>query len=203
MSAQPIRWDLPAEPAAPASDPRRGLRLLERPAKRRRPKLVYAVVAVLGVALIGAAQMGLSLLTTQDSFTLADLRAEQRELSLQAQAVQAEITGLSSPQYLAANADALGMVVAGSPNHLRLSDGAVLGAGESAGWYSTIEPNGHTSVSNAVLSDTPLVALPNATIGGVVAEPVQEKTSDAAATDGGVPTPPPTLTEGLPGPTTH
>ena len=35
-----------------------------------------------------------------------------------------DVAGLSSPQYLAANASALGMVINESPNYLRLSDGA-------------------------------------------------------------------------------
>lgn len=202
MSAQPMMLPFPAE-QTPPGDPHRGLRLLERPAPRRRPKLVYSLVAVLGIALIGATQIALTLATTQDSFVLADLRTEQRELTLQTQAVQAEITGLSSPQYLAANADALGMVVAGSPSHLRLSDQAVIGAGDAAGWYSTIAPNGHTTVGNAVVAETPLVALPGTTIGGVVAEPVGAQ-SPSTATEAAVGyVPPPTLTEGLPSPTTR
>lgn len=202
MSAQPIPMAVPHELAQPASDPRRGLRALERPQRRRRPKLVYSLVAFFGIVLIGAAQMGLSLATTQDSFVLADLRAEQRELSLHTQALQSELTGLSSPQYLAANADALGMVVAGSPSQLRLSDRTVLGAGESAGWYSTITPNGHTSVRNAVVAETPLVTAPGATIDGAVAPSGGATSSDATKSSGAAPLPP-TITEGLPSPNTH
>lgn len=207
MSAQPLLAQ-PIEQAPPAARPRRGLRLLERPSRRRKPKLFYALTALFTAALLGGAQMALSIATTQDSFVLADLRAEQRELSLQAQAVQGELTGLSSPQYLAANADALGMVVAGSPSHLRLSDGAVLGAGASAGYYSTIDPAGHATVRNAIVADTPLITAPGTMIGGAFAPGVAEETAaDEADAAAPVDTPivdlPPTLTEGLPSPTTH
>ena len=207
MSARPLLAQ-PREEIAPIAPPRRRLRLLERPVRRRKPKLFYALTALLTAALLGGAQMALSIATTQDSFRLADLRAEQRELSLQAQAVQGELTGLSSPQYLAANADALGMVVAGSPSHLRLSDGAVLGVGGSAGYYSTIDPAGQISVRNAIVTDTPLITAPGVTIGGAVAPVAAE---DAVPEEGTVAVPvdepavhlPPTLTEGLPSPTTH
>ena len=53
-----------------------------------------------------------------------------------------DVAGLSSPQYLAANAAALGMVIDESPNYLRLSDGALLGAGQSALGASSVDAIG-------------------------------------------------------------
>lgn len=177
-----------AQPKAPARTPQPRLRPVTAPAPRRRPKLAYALVALGGALAIGAAQIGLSLAITQDSFALAQLTSQQRELDLRAGALQEELTGLSSPQLLATNAAGLGMVVAGSPSYLRLSDGAVFGAGTGAGSSSTVDPNGAGAVSNALLPAAP------------VETPVTDDGVAAAETE----TPlPPAITDGLPSPTTH
>ncbi len=77
-------------------------------------------------------QMGLGILTTQSSFEIASLTQQQRDLTYQKQILYDETAGLSSPQYLAANAAALGMVIDESPTYLRLSDGAVIGSDKPA-----------------------------------------------------------------------
>lgn len=173
------------------------LRVVEEPSRRRRPRLMYGVVALIGALLIGAAQMALSIVTTQGSYELSSLTQQQRELSWQKQILYDEVAGLSSPQYLAANASALGMVIEESPSYLRLSDGALLGPGQAAIGASSIDAIGRATVPNALITDTPLVTAPDATIQG---EPVQ---TDVAATDGGVANTPPPLTDGLPTPSTH
>jgi hypothetical protein len=94
--------------------------------------MVYAIVAVGGAVAIAVAQMALSVLTTQDSYRVADLTQQQRKLSLEAAALEDSVAGLNSPQYLAANAAALGMVVGGAPTYLRLSDAAIIGSGAAA-----------------------------------------------------------------------
>ncbi|MEJ1086784.1 hypothetical protein WDU99_00455 [Microbacterium sp. Mu-80] len=182
--------------AAPRKTPQRRLRPVAAPAPRRRPKVAYAALAVGGALAIGAAQLGISFATTQDAFVLAQLTSQQHDLGLEKQALHERIVGLSSPQSLAAKADALGLVVAGSASYLRLSDGTVLGAGDGADWASTVNPNGATSVGNALL-------IPPAAAG-----PEQTRTpaDDAAAAsdDGGSePAFPPTVTDGLPSPTTR
>ncbi|ALX67168.1 hypothetical protein [Microbacterium sp. XT11] len=159
---------------------------------RRKPKLVYALIALAGALAIGAAQIGLSLAITQDSYTLATLSSQQRDLTLQTEALQEELTGVSSPQALASSAAALGMVVAGSPSYLRLSDGAVFGAGTGAGWSSTIDPNGSGAVGNALLTHPDA----GATAGETDDDP------DGAATPSTEQLPP-AITDGLPSPTTH
>ncbi|GAT73509.1 hypothetical protein [Microbacterium hydrocarbonoxydans] len=177
-----------AVPAPPARTPRRRLEPVVTPTVRRRPKLAYALVALGGAMAIGAAQIGLSLAITQDSFTLASLSSQQNELNLQTQALQEELTGLSSPQALAASAAGLGMVVAGSPSYLRLSDGAVFGAGSGAAGTSTIDPTGAGAVGNALL------------------QPVEKETAaeDAGtATEQGTDPLPPAIADGLPSPTTR
>ncbi|MBT2486345.1 MULTISPECIES: hypothetical protein [unclassified Microbacterium] len=177
----------PALPAAPAPTPQRRLQPVGEPARRRKPKVAYALVALGGALAIGAAQIALSLAITQDSFTLASLSSQQNELNLQTHALQQELTGMSSPQVLATNAAGLGMVVAGSPSYLRLSDGAVFGTGAGADWNSTVDPKGAGAVSNALVT-----APPTKTAGA----------EDAAAghTDQELP---PAITDGLPSPTTR
>ncbi|WP_019179368.1 hypothetical protein [Microbacterium yannicii] len=190
---------LPQGGAAPDvfDAPQRRLRVVEAPARRRRPKLLYGVVAVLGAFLIAGAQMALSIMTTQGSYELSALTQAQRELTYEKQILYDDVAGLSSPQYLAANAAALGMVIDESPSYLRLSDGALLGAAEVAMGSSSIDAIGRGAVPNALIADTPLVTVPDATIGGVPVV-VPEGTSD-----GGVSNTPPALTDGLPTPSTH
>lgn len=189
---------LRAEPREkPESASERRLHALSAPGRRRRPRLAYAMLAVGGVALIGILQMGLSLASTQDSFVLADLNAKQRALSLEKQAMQDELVGLSSPQSLASKAASLGLAVAGSASYLRLSDGAVLGVADAPGWISTVDPNGPTKVGNALL-DAPKTEEPAAKDGAA---------SDAAGTEAAEkkndPALPPSLDDGLPIPQTH
>lgn len=171
----------------PRRAPQRSLRPVTAPQTRRRPKLAYAVLAVSGALAIGAAQMGISLASTQDSFVLRDLTAQQRELNLQKQALNDELVALSSPQSLALRADALGLVVAGPASYLRLSDGAVLGAGRGADWKSTVNPKGGASVGNALLEQ----------------EKKADEVLDSTAQDTQSPALPPTVADGLPSPTTR
>ncbi|MCR2792458.1 hypothetical protein NQ156_05205 [Microbacterium sp. zg.Y625] len=186
---------------APLHTPRRRLEVVTAPAPRRRPRLLYGIIAVAGAVTIGAAQMGLSILTTQGSYEVAQLTREQRDLTYQKQILTDDVAGMNSPQFLAANASALGMVIAESPNYLRLSDGAVLGAGEAAVGGSSIDALGRPAVPNALISDVPLVTAPLSTIEGAPAAPeAAAGASGAAATDA---TTPPPITDGLPVPRTH
>ena len=189
MSMNAVRKPtLPLQPVAPEKTPERRLRPVTAPAQRRKPKLAYALVALGGALAIGAAQVGLSLAITQDSFTLAGLTSQQRELDLRTDALQEELTGLSSPQVLASSAADLGMVVAGAPSYLRLSDGAVFGTGAGAEGVSTINPNGKAAVGNVLVTED---APPPAT------------TDDAEDSTSPSPDLPPAITDGLPSPTTH
>ena len=177
--------------------PFRRLRVVEEPSRKRRPKLIYGVVALAGALAIGAAQMSLSILTTQSSYELATLTQEARQLTWQKQILYDDVAGLSSPQYLAANASALGMVIAESPSYLRLSDGALLGAGQAALGGSSVDAIGRAAVPNALIAETPLVTEPKATIEGAPVE------TEVAPADGGVVNTPPPIADGLPTPSTH
>lgn len=192
MSRQATAAMLP-EPIAPAPRAPRRLKPVTAPARRGKPKLAYALIALGGAAAIGIAQIGLSLAITHDSFELAELTSQQRELDLQASALEDELAGTSSPQLLAIKAAELGMVVAGSASYLRLSDSAVLGANTGADGLSTIDPKGTGAVHNALLEQkTPVAATEDDT---------------AASADGTTetvdPNLPPPITDGLPSPTTR
>ncbi len=163
---------------------------------RRRPRFAYALVAVAGALAIGAAQVALSIATTQGVYEEAALQQQVRELGWQQQSLSDAVVGLSSPQYLAANAASLGMVINESPTYLRLSDGAVLGSGAAAGWLSTVDAIGRGAVPNALVAQTPLVTAPEATIAGA---PVAAQADPEA----GVPGLPQPLSDGLPTPTTR
>jgi hypothetical protein len=190
----------PAVAPLPHEGPARRLRAVEAPARRRRPKLLYGVVAVLGAFLIAGAQMVLSIMTTQGSYELSTLSSQQRDLTYQKQILYDEVAGLGSPQYLAANAAALGMVIDESPSYLRLSDGALLGAGEVSYGRSSVDAIGRGVVPNALLTGTPLVTAPDATIEG---KPVAPAAPVEPIEDGGVANTPPAITDGLPTPSTH
>ena len=58
------------------------------------------------------------------------------------------------------------MVIEESPSYLRLSDGALLGAGQAALGASSVDAIGRATVPNALITDTPLVTAPDATIEG-------------------------------------
>ncbi|WP_216644953.1 hypothetical protein [Microbacterium sp. SYP-A9085] len=174
---------------APSRRERPGLRAVEVPARRRRPRLLYGLVAVAGALAIVGTQMVLSVMTTQSSYELAQLTSQQRQLTWQKQILGDQVTGLSSPQYLAANAAALGMVVDESPSYLRLSDGAILGAGKPAKGTSSVDPLRRGGVANKLIAGTPLVTEPGATINGSTA------TKSTSATESVTPVP---VTDGLP-----
>ncbi|GAA2888592.1 hypothetical protein [Microbacterium esteraromaticum] len=197
MSLQTARVQPQPQPQPQRSEPRRRLTPVTAPAAARRPRLAYAALAVGGALAIGAAQMGISLATTQDAFVLADLNIQQHELGLQKQALHENLVGISSPQSLAVKADGMGLVVAGSASYLRLSDGKVLGASDGANWASTVDPNGATKVGNALLAPPPPTAAEKK-----AAEEAAAKRDEAAA--GTVePAGPPVITDGLPTPTTR
>ncbi len=185
--------------------PRR-LRAVENGA-RRRPRRLYGILAVAAALTIAGVQMGLSILTTQTSYQLSTLSQQQRQLTWQKQILDDQIAGLSSPQYLAANATALGMVIGEPPSYLRLSDGALLGTGEASYGESSVDALGRASVPNNLIGTTPLVTAPDSTLDIPTPAPTPTATDPNAPVDPNAvqpdPATPPPLTEGLPSPSTH
>ena len=150
MSAQRPLTRMPARPdpafipaLVPVATP-------ERSAKASLPILASLVMAgfvgvqlLLGVALAGGA------------FEVDALHAQSVELARERTATSEELVRVQSAQYLAENAESLGMVPNANPVYLRLSDAAVLGqpvATPSGGSFPGAD------VPNALLSGMPLAS---------------------------------------------
>lgn len=139
--AAPSERHLRLAPAAPQQRTRAGL-----------SPLVGSLVAVGVILVILATQLGLSIAISQGAYETRALELEQRDLARVERVLSQNVDKLSSPQNLAENAAALGMVQNSRPATLRMSDGAVLGALES----ETSEARGNL-VPNATLETMPVV----------------------------------------------
>ncbi|KQX06713.1 MULTISPECIES: hypothetical protein [unclassified Leifsonia] len=150
--------------------------------RRARPRLFYAIVAVSGVAAIFIAKLLLSVALSQGAYESAAAESELKHLQQNAQAVGEDLDRVKSPQYLAENAAALGMVTNAHPAYLRLSDGAVLGQPQAA---DSATGGAGNAVPNSLLAGVPLVTDPAPVAAEPVAEPAKktEKSTDAAATE--------------------
>lgn len=188
---------LPSTIAAPARRAAPRLEALPRVSSRARPKLYYAAVAVGTVMVIVVTQLLLSIGVSQGAYRIESLQRDGARLARSYQAASERVNVLSSPQNLAANAVALGMVSDVTPVYLRLSDGRVIGSPTPASARS-----GSTGqlVGNALTQNLPLV------VGG------KTSTKQSGAKAGsGTPAPnqqhspaaPVPWTGALPGPSTH
>lgn len=146
--------DAPHPAADPA--PRRHIEIVSSRSQRQaRPRIAYALVAVAGMATIVVAQLLLSVGISQSAYEISSLQTRQVELGRTAESVGEDLVRASSPQSLAANAAALGMVSNSNPVYLRLSDGAVLGAPQQA---EGTPAQGAPLVPNSLLAGSPVVA---------------------------------------------
>lgn len=138
--------DAPAErhlrPAQPAP---------ARSARRRSP-LLGALAAVGIVIAIFATQLGLSIAVSEGAYEASALELEQRDLVRVERVLNQNVDKLASPQNLADNAAALGMVQNSNPATLRLSDNAVMG--DLTQRTTEVQPN---LVPNATLENLPVV----------------------------------------------
>ncbi|SDO60547.1 hypothetical protein SAMN04487848_1678 [Microbacterium sp. ru370.1] len=205
MSASTAIDPRAAYPEFPTPVRERRLAVVPAAARRRAPRRLFGVIAVGGAVVIVLVQMGLGILTTQSSFEIAALTQQQRDLTYQKQILNDESAGLSSPQYLAANAAALGMVIDESPTYLRLSDGAVIGSGKPADTASSVDAMGRGSVRNALIAGVPLVTDPSAATTETGSAAVQAPAAPApdTATATADSTTPPSIGDGLPTPATR
>lgn len=174
----------------------------DRPADRARPRIRYAIIAVITLLVIVVAQLLLSIGVSQGAYQLGSLHDQKASLGRQLQAVTEKVDMLASPQNLAANANALGMVSNGTPLYLRLSDSAVLGAPAAAGAGAATGALGNL-VPNSLLQGVPLVTQKS----GQSAADGSATPENSATTPGAnalaAPTSPVALDRALPSPTTH
>jgi len=180
---------IPFETPIRRTEPGRTLQALPNDGRRRRPRLAYALTAIAGAAIIATAQLAFSTLTAQASYELAAVESQQHQLTLDQQELTDQIAGLSSPQYLAANASALGMVIDSSPSYLRLSDASILGAGTPASDRSTVNMGAGNAAANSLIADTPLVTDEDATVAESSTPSLPEAVPSAPPIDGGLPSP--------------
>ena len=173
--------------------------------RRSRPRAVYAVVAIGMLLGIVVSQLLLSIAVSQGAYQLSSLGVKQTQLQRSYQAASEDLNRLTSPQNLAANANALGMVSNSNPAYLRRSDAAVLGAAVPAcGTAGTVTGGQGNLVPNSLLTGVPLVTAPPAP-----AQTDPEPGTQAGNSAGGgavdQATPPPSvpLDGALPTPVTH
>ncbi|MBB5640874.1 hypothetical protein [Cryobacterium roopkundense] len=165
--------------------------------RRPRPRIFYAFTAIAGVGAIIVAQLLLSVGISQGAYEISTLQSNQSELTRTTASVNEDLVRVSSPQSLAANAEALGMVSNSNPVYLRLSDGAVLGAPSSA---SGSQAGSASLVPNALLGDNIVLSqVPAGAAGtGVAAGAIAPESAPVVAV-----TSAPVVPAGLPSPTTR
>ncbi|MGH1527302.1 hypothetical protein ACRAWC_26935 [Leifsonia sp. L25] len=197
-------------PETPARERRSHLEVVSTRSQRRaRPRTLYAITAVSSLLVIVVAQLLLSIGVSQGAYQLSSLQAQQTQLQRSYQAASEDLNRLTSPQNLAANANALGMVSNSNPAYLRLSDGAVLGAPIPAtGAAGTVTGGQGNLVPNAQLNGVPLAAAPGLMVtgaptaaAGAAAQAGSSASAGAASTTPAKPSVP--LQGALPTPVTH
>ncbi|WP_258046069.1 hypothetical protein [Leifsonia shinshuensis] len=211
-AATAAKLDEPAplldRPEQPARERRSHLEVVSTRSQRRaRPRTVYAITAVSSLLVIVVAQLLLSIGVSQGAYQLSSLQTQQTQLQRSYQAASEDLNRLTSPQNLAANANALGMVSNSNPAYLRLSDGAVLGAPIAAtGAAGTVTGGQGNLVPNSQLNGVPLAAAPGQTVTGTPAAGAGAQAGSSASTGAASTTPakPSVPLQGaLPTPVTH
>lgn len=125
--------------------------------RRARPRIAYAVVAVAALGILLLAQLGISMVLSQGAYTLNSLSAEQTNLSRTQQSLSEDLRVLDSPQNLARNAQALGMIANSTPVYLDPKTGRVYGTPTPAVADQATAATTN-QVPNSLLDDVPLAA---------------------------------------------
>lgn len=186
-------------PVAPA-EPRRGRGIRRAPGARRRPKAFFAYLTAGVMFGVMVAQMLLSVALESGAYEIAHLQTANKEATRTFDKVSQDIDRLASPQHLARNAEALGMLSNNTPAYLRLSDGALLGAPSSGeGFANLVAGDAAGLVPNSLLADVPIVTAAPAT--GSAGSPAAA--GQVGASTPPAPTGPVALSNGLPGLSTH
>lgn len=146
---RPARRTGAAQPQAPRLRP-----APDRALGRAKPRLMYAIIAVASIGVIALVQLLLSIAMTQGAYELDGYLVREAQLAREEAKLSEDLDGVESPQFLAANAEALGMVPNSAPVYLRLSDGAVLGMPTAAGGGAAASA---PLVPNSLIDGVPLV----------------------------------------------
>ncbi|HEX5533675.1 MAG TPA: hypothetical protein VFX33_08040 [Actinomycetales bacterium] len=100
------------------------------PTSRSRGPFILGCTALLVVSLLGLLVLNISL--SRGAYEVHDLQARATALTEREQQISEELASRAAPARLAQDARKLGMVPAGAPAFIRLSDGKVLGKPEPA-----------------------------------------------------------------------
>ncbi|MET0481047.1 MAG: hypothetical protein ABWY23_01920 [Mycetocola sp.] len=195
MSATAVSFARGAFAPAPQETAPKPVRAVPAASPRTRPKLAYAVVAIGGVLAMVVAQLLLSVGLSHGAYEISALQQKQQTLGWQQQSASDDLLEVSSPQFIAANAQALGMVINGTPAYLRLSDAAVIGVPAAAMEATEVPVGPSTLVANSRIDGVPLVTVPGATVGA-------DATGAGVANAAG-PVAPLSLENGIPAPQTR
>lgn len=182
--SMPVR--APRERTGPEQAPRHIEVISTRSQRRARPKIVYAVVAVVGLFLILIAQLLLSIVLSGGAYKIAALQASQKELSRDQQTLTESIHVLSSPQNLATQANALGMVVNSSDSgwlDISSSNSTVLKTPSAAASASSVSTTGGGLIGNYLITPE-LLASQAATAAALKAATATTTTTAPAASAG-------------------
>ena len=118
-----------ARPApAPRRAPARPPLAVVAPAPWRPKRAPFVLLSLVVVALGLLGLLVLNTVLAEDAFRRHELERESAHLREREQELARDVAALEAPERLAARAAELGLVPAGAPAFLRLSDGAVLGA---------------------------------------------------------------------------
>ncbi len=185
----------PAAPERPALVP---VEVAPSRAQRRgRPRPFYATVTLGGVFAVVVAQLLLSLVVSNGAYELSTLASDRAALNREEQQLRERIDVYGSPQNLATEAEALGMVANGSSAVIWLSNGAVEGNVSAAEPGSGVVGSHGNLVANSLLAQQAAAA---AAVGAATETPTgSEDTPETATAAGGAA---PTMS-GLPTPATH
>jgi hypothetical protein len=161
--------------------------------------MLPALITISGIGVILLAQLLLSIVIANGAYQISSLQSAKHASVLQQHALSEKLDLLASPQHLAANAEALGMVASGNAVYLDAKTGAVSGNGTAAG--GSLLGNGD-QVGNALLAGSSLVTADAAGTGTTTQDPSGESQSPIDAGMGGAGQAP--QTPGLlPSPNTH
>lgn len=117
----------PVEPAENVKPHLRRVQPALKKNKRINP-LFMTLTAVIGVLAILSVQLWLNLSVSSGAYEINDLVYQQRELSRTERALKLDVNRLASPQNLATEATALGMVQNSQPAYLVLAEAAIAGS---------------------------------------------------------------------------
>lgn len=119
-----------------------------------RPRIVYALIATAALFVLLLTQLGISIALSNGAYQISALQNEQTVLSRSQQKYSEKLNVLSSPQNIANNATALGMVRNQNPVYLDLRSLTVYGTPTAASKDAATSSN---LVANSLLKGVPVV----------------------------------------------